>query len=327
MIVRTKKALNFYISNAKQYHQRIPHSNGQSSLPSLFQYSTNTENSNTSMQSLAVVTHPSLLLHDIPGHPESPSRLKTILDAISNPKLMADQELCSHIHIFDDPPQITRSVVALAHPPSYVDYILDIAEQSLETNKIISLDSDTALCPHSMSALMFAPASVTYCIDLVLSSSFNNETIEDMTAHHPITCVLCFQILKFHTFSISFSVNSGLPSHFRHTFAAIRPPGHHAEYEKSMGFCIFNNIFIGAKYAQLKFAELENNHQSKIAIIDFDVHHGNGTQQLCWDEPDIMYISCHQFGDYFFPGTGDRNETGAYQNIINIPMFRCVFCC
>ena len=90
------------------------------------------------------------------------------------------------------------------------------------------------------------------------------------------------------------------------TFCAIRPPGHHAEYDRCMGFCIFNNIFIGAKYAQYLYATLLDIHNSKIAIIDFDVHHGNGTQALAWNEQNILYVSLHQYDaeGMFYPGTG-----------------------
>lgn len=78
-------------------------------------------------------------------------------------------------------------------------------------------------------------------------------------------------------------------------FCAVRPPGHHAEYDRSMGFCIFNNIFIGAKYAQYLFGTLFDKHTAKIAIVDIDVHHGNGTQAMAWNEQNICYISMHQY--------------------------------
>jgi acetoin utilization deacetylase AcuC-like enzyme len=86
-------------------------------------------------------------------------------------------------------------------------------------------------------------------------------------------------------------------------FALVRPPGHHATSGKAMGFCLFNNIAIAARYALGKY-KLE-----RILIIDFDVHHGNGTQQAFYDDPHVMYISTHEYP--FYPGTGDINETGS----------------
>ena len=94
-------------------------------------------------------------------------------------------------------------------------------------------------------------------------------------------------------------------------FCGMRPPGHHAEISQSMGFCIFNNIAIGAKYAQ-KFHGLD-----KVAVIDFDVHHGNGTQHMFESDPSLFYGSSHQFPAY--PGTGKASETGV-GNIVNVPL-------
>jgi len=85
-------------------------------------------------------------------------------------------------------------------------------------------------------------------------------------------------------------------------FCAIRPPGHHAERDRTMGFCIFNNIAIGAKYAQKKYDV------RKVFIIDWDVHHGNGTQNSFYDDPAVFYTSTHQ--QYIFPGTGIADEIG-----------------
>jgi len=95
-------------------------------------------------------------------------------------------------------------------------------------------------------------------------------------------------------------------------FCAVRPPGHHAEPNQAMGFCLFNAIAIGAQHA------LKQLGMQRVAIIDFDVHHGNGTQTACWDQPDIMYVSSHQMPLY--PGTGAATETGNTDNIINLPL-------
>jgi len=98
-------------------------------------------------------------------------------------------------------------------------------------------------------------------------------------------------------------------------FALVRPPGHHATSRQAMGFCLFNNIAIATKYALSRY-NLE-----RVAIIDFDVHHGNGTQETFYDSPQVMYISTHQYP--FYPGTGDIGETGrgeAEGTTVNIPL-------
>ncbi|HEB02970.1 MAG TPA: histone deacetylase [Nitrospirae bacterium] len=85
-------------------------------------------------------------------------------------------------------------------------------------------------------------------------------------------------------------------------FCAVRPPGHHAEANRAMGFCLFNNVGVGARYAQ-------KCGYKKIYIVDFDVHHGNGTQHMFYDDPDVFYLSSHQSPHY--PGTGSKDETGS----------------
>ena len=94
-------------------------------------------------------------------------------------------------------------------------------------------------------------------------------------------------------------------------FCAIRPPGHHAETDRAMGFCLYNNVAIAARHAQ-KAHGLQ-----RIAIVDFDVHHGNGTQEIFAHDPDVFYASSHQAP--FYPGTGSVTETGV-GNIVNVPL-------
>ncbi len=99
---------------------------------------------------------------------------------------------------------------------------------------------------------------------------------------------------------------------FHNAFCAVRPPGHHAERNKAMGFCIYNNVAVGAHYL------LEKYKFNKVAIIDFDVHHGNGTQDIFYDNEKVLYISTHQYP--YYPGTGTEKEKGKYNNIFNIPL-------
>ena len=99
---------------------------------------------------------------------------------------------------------------------------------------------------------------------------------------------------------------------FKNAFCCVRPPGHHAEKEKAMGFCIFNNVAVGANYL------IEKYKYKKIAIIDFDVHHGNGTQDIFYNDKNVLYISTHQYP--YYPGSGSEKENGKYNNVLNIPL-------
>jgi len=99
---------------------------------------------------------------------------------------------------------------------------------------------------------------------------------------------------------------------FKNAFCAVRPPGHHAEKNKAMGFCIYNNCAVAAHYL------IEKYKYKKIAIFDPDVHHGNGTQDIFFDNKNVLYLSTHQYP--FYPGTGSEKEKGKHNNIFNIPL-------
>ena len=108
------------------------------------------------------------------------------------------------------------------------------------------------------------------------------------------------------------AIDAVMNKEFDNAFCVVRPPGHHAEKEQAMGFCVFNNVAIGATYLMEKYK------MNKVAIIDFDVHHGNGTQDIFYNEKKVLYVSSHQFP--FYPGTGSKDEIGKYNNILNIPL-------
>ncbi|MDA7580923.1 histone deacetylase family protein [Candidatus Pelagibacter sp.] len=112
--------------------------------------------------------------------------------------------------------------------------------------------------------------------------------------------------------SIIAAIDGVQNNEFKNAFCAVRPPGHHAEKKKAMGFCIYNNIAVGANYLIDKYK------LDKIAIIDFDVHHGNGTQDIFYNNEKVLYISTHQFP--FYPGSGTEQEKGKYNNIFNVPL-------
>jgi len=112
--------------------------------------------------------------------------------------------------------------------------------------------------------------------------------------------------------SILTAIDGVMKKDFNNAFCAVRPPGHHAEKQKAMGFCVYNNIAVGAYYL------LEKYNLKKVAIIDFDVHHGNGTQDIFYNNEKVLYISTHQYP--YYPGTGGNNEKGKYNNVLNIPL-------
>ena len=112
--------------------------------------------------------------------------------------------------------------------------------------------------------------------------------------------------------SIITAIDGVQQKEFKNAFCAVRPPGHHAEKNKAMGFCIYNNVAVGANYL------IEKYKYNKVAIIDFDVHHGNGTQDIFYDNEKVLYISTHQYP--YYPGSGSEKETGKFNNILNIPL-------
>ncbi|MFC3167680.1 histone deacetylase family protein [Paracoccus fontiphilus] len=108
------------------------------------------------------------------------------------------------------------------------------------------------------------------------------------------------------------AVDAVLADEAANAFVAMRPPGHHAEREKPMGFCLFGNAAIAAMRA------LDHHGLDRVAVLDFDVHHGNGTQDLLWDEGRAFFASTHQMPLY--PGTGSASETGAHGQVVNVPL-------
>ena len=206
---------------------------------------------------MILYTHPACLAHEPgPGHPESPSRLQAVLEALDTDRFAALDTVQA--------PRATREQLLLTHDSAMIDVIFDNAPRE----GYVRLDADTAMCPHSLEAALRAAGAVCAAVD------------------------------------------AGLDGSSPRAFCAVRPPGHHATREAPMGFCLFNSVAVGAAYALARGLE-------RVAIVDFDVHHGNGTQDIFWDEPRVLYASTHQ--SPLYPGTGLRTETGA-GNIVNAPL-------
>ena len=202
-----------------------------------------------------VVWHPSSLDHDAgPGHPESPERLRTLLNVLRAPPLA--ERLRWHVA-----QPASDAALLRVHTAPYLRLLADLAARGGGR-----LDVDTAMCGASLEAARHAAGAAVRAAELALR---------------------------------------GEPA-----FAAVRPPGHHALADAAMGFCLINNIVVAAR------AALEEGGASRVLIVDWDVHHGNGTQALVAGEPRIRYVSLHQWPLY--PGTGRTEERGS-DNIFNVP--------
>ncbi len=207
---------------------------------------------------LALYTHASCLAHDPgAGHPESPARLRAVLEALTHDRFAGIDRI--------EAPRATRTQLELAHSPGHVAQIFDAAPAG---DASLRIDADTVMSPDSLDAALRAAGAVCAAVDDVLA------------ARH------------------------------RRAFCAVRPPGHHATAAQAMGFCLFNSVAVGARHALASGLQ-------RVAIVDFDVHHGNGTQDIFVSDPRVLYASTHEMPLY--PGTGLRRETGV-GNIINEPL-------
>ena len=124
-----------------------------------------------------------------------------------------------------------------------------------------------------------------------------------------------FEVARLAVGGVLRAIDAVLEHRVENAFCAVRPPGHHAEVDCPMGFCLLNNVALGARYAQQHYG------LRKIAILDWDVHHGNGTQHIFEEDPSVLYISLHEYP--FYPGTGARDERGTGRGkgfTLNIPL-------
>jgi acetoin utilization deacetylase AcuC-like enzyme len=148
---------------------------------------------------------------------------------------------------------------------------------------------------------------------MIKSRCLNGEQVLDAGDTH--ACKDSYDIALLAAGGVLQAVDEILSGNLKNVFCAVRPPGHHAETSAVMGFCLLNNIAIGARYAQQKYGV------GRVAILDWDVHHGNGTQEIFYRDDTVLYISLHQYP--FYPGTGAASERGAGKGegfTLNCPM-------
>jgi len=199
-------------------------------------------------------------------HPERPSRLAAIVEALSAAKLLTQDNL-----IKPRPAMIQE--IAYCHTPEYIKIVEEECEHAralgINDGSYTLITGDAQLCPDSYEIALLAAGGVINAVDEVVKGNF------------------------------------------RSAYCLVRPPGHHACSNRGMGFCLFNNVAIGARYA-LKRLGLK-----RALIVDWDVHHGNGTQEIFESDPSIFYFSTHQWPLY--PGTGAESEKGI-GNILNCPI-------
>lgn len=215
------------------------------------------------MGKTGLVYHPAYLEHDMgAGHPESPNRLRAIMQRLQQSGTAAQLTKI-------EPRKAEEEWITQVHSPNYVAAL----NHQAPTSGRISLDPDTSMSPGSLNAAYLAAGGALAAVDAIM----NKQVV--------------------------------------HVFCAVRPPGHHAETSRAMGFCLFNNVAIAARYIQKKYG------LKRVLIVDWDVHHGNGTQHSFEDDPSILFFSTHQYPHY--PGTGRATERGKGAGegfTINIPM-------
>lgn len=201
------------------------------------------------------------------GHPESPSRLFAIGNALQQAGLMTPDSTLK-------PRSATLEELLLCHSEAYIDLVEEecafVGHIGIRDGSVCVSTGDAPICPESYDIARLAVGGVLTAVDAVVAG------------------------------------------HATRAFCAVRPPGHHACHDRGMGFCLFNNVAIGARYAQKKY------HLERVLIVDWDVHHGNGTQDIFQEDKSVFYFSTHQWP--FYPGTGAADDHGMAGNISNAPI-------
>jgi acetoin utilization deacetylase AcuC-like enzyme len=218
---------------------------------------------------LVLVRHPACFAHDTGAdHPESPARLRGILDAVR-----ADPDLGREVVVEVEAQPAETEDLLRAHSPAHVEFVRELADRARRQGGIEWIDPDTAVSGSSFLAAAAAAGCAATAAELVATG------------------------------------------HARTAFALARPPGHHAAAERAAGFCLFNNVAVAARRLQaLGLAR-------QVLVVDWDVHHGDGTQAILWEDPGTYYLSLHLLPHY--PGTGaarDRGGGAGAATVRNVPL-------
>jgi len=215
------------------------------------------------MGKTGLVYHPAYLEHDMGfGHPESPNRLRAIVQRLEESGIAARL-------VRIEPRKAEDEWITQVHTSNY---LASLNRQAPASGRV-SLDPDTAMSSGTLQAAYLAAGGALAAVDAIMAQQVD------------------------------------------HVFCAVRPPGHHAEAGRAMGFCFLNNVAIAARYLQKEYG------LTRVLIVDWDVHHGNGTQHSFEGDPSILFFSTHQYPHY--PGTGRGTECGKGAGegfTINVPM-------
>lgn len=184
---------------------------------------------------------------------------------------------------------------------------LEAIEAALSESRFATLDRRTAPLADRVELLRCHPESYVAMIESAIPKQ-GTRALDADTHVTPGSLTAALRAVG----AACAAVDAVVAGDVANAFCATRPPGHHAETSKPMGFCLFGTAAIAAKRA------LDHHGLSRVAVVDFDVHHGNGTQDLLWNEERAFFVGSHQMP--LWPGSGDRNETGAHDNIMNLPL-------
>ncbi|EGC39350.1 hypothetical protein DICPUDRAFT_147871 [Dictyostelium purpureum] len=288
-------------NNSTQHQQQYNNSNNNSNNLQLYQPPKD--------KKVLAVYHTMCLEHRVPDdHPESPKRLQSVIKAINDFARQSDRLI-----IKDDPEDANDKWILTVHSPEYLKQLDELTEK-LDSNEIrpLNVNNDGAQTG----------------INQFNSNGSSNGDCEDGDTFISKSSL---RAAKRSAGATLYAIDSVMKGNVSSAFVAARPPGHHAGRDgltqgtSSQGFCLLNHVCIGAKYAQLKY-NLE-----KIAIIDFDVHHGNGTEEILANDQGFFFLSIHMFEEGFYPGSGGSNSMAMNDddnsisinpssNVVNIPL-------
>ena len=241
--------------------------------------------------------HESSALHDTgDGHPERPDRIRAVMESLATEAFASLDRREAPAADFADLDRV--------HPAGYVERLL----AAVPDEGLARIDPDTVVSPQSGEAALRASGAIVAAIDAVAAGEATNAFCAVRPPGHHAEPGRSMGFCLFNNIAAIDAVAAGEATN---AFCAARPPGHHAEPGRSMGFCLFNNIAVGALHARAAHG------LDKIAVVDFDVHHGNGTQAVFESDPGLLFASSHQYP--YYPGTGAASETGV-GNIFNLPL-------